>query len=502
MQSLVQRKRRNMWGYRIRFRYLVIALSMVCNAWINEKASGYNDPLTELKALTELTFDAPLFEGAEHIASTTASTIESEDGLEFCMTPIWYDALPYKGKPTKVFAWLSLPCESEADENPSKVPAVVLVHGGGGTAWKKWAEGWAFQGFASIAIAVEGQTDISLQDSLVMEGEEQLNLKWFRHEYAGPSSPENAYGDCENDPVQDQWMYHAVADTLLANALLHSFDYIIDTSSIGLHGVSWGSVVSLTALPFVNPAQTMAFYIDQYGCGSLGDSTGLIGKKIRQYQKVETYEKFWDPTLRMDRIKDTSILFLDLPGDVYFPLKDVADTYQHLTVPFMTSFQPTLVHHHNVWIHPDPYAFAKSVLFWKDENKLDYYNHKSSSFDFWIGQVYPEFGENDFLDPNEAKNEGYFEVVFDSAKPLEFSEMVYTYDKADEPNRSWAKRMCGIVLQEHGCDYTTTSSRCLWRAGGLVPESATSWYVLVHASEGQLMASSRLFTRVSEQRDD
>ena len=41
---------------------------------------------------------------------------------------IFYDALPYGGKPTRVFAWIGLPAKREG-----KVPGMVLVHGGGGT---------------------------------------------------------------------------------------------------------------------------------------------------------------------------------------------------------------------------------------------------------------------------------------------------------------------------------------------------------------------------------
>ena len=68
---------------------------------------------------------------------------------------IFYDALPWNGKPTRVFAWIGLPAKREG-----KVPGMVLVHGGGGTAYKEWVQKWNAQGFAAISIAVEGQTDV------------------------------------------------------------------------------------------------------------------------------------------------------------------------------------------------------------------------------------------------------------------------------------------------------------------------------------------------------
>ena len=41
---------------------------------------------------------------------------------------------------------------------------MVLVHGGGGTAFKEWVEKWNARGYAAISIAVEGQTDKRSED--------------------------------------------------------------------------------------------------------------------------------------------------------------------------------------------------------------------------------------------------------------------------------------------------------------------------------------------------
>ena len=78
---------------------------------------------------------------------------------------------------------------------------MVLVHGGGGTAFKEWVEKWNARGYAAISIAVEGQTDKRSED-----GE-----SWEKHEWAGPSRV-GIYGDAKEE-FKDQWMYHAVADT-------------------------------------------------------------------------------------------------------------------------------------------------------------------------------------------------------------------------------------------------------------------------------------------------
>lgn len=104
-----------------------------------------NDPFSgqrrEVSALAKLV-DPP----AMRDANVDGSTDE--------LKAIYFVALDWQGKPTKVFAWLGVP---KTIDGP--LPAIVLVHGGGGTAFKEWVQKWNDHGFAAISIAVEGQTD-------------------------------------------------------------------------------------------------------------------------------------------------------------------------------------------------------------------------------------------------------------------------------------------------------------------------------------------------------
>ena len=115
---------------------------------------GLSSDRKKLEALGELT-QAPAMEQAEGFDSTKN------------LKAIYFEGLDYQGKPTKVFAWLGMPedkAANESDKVPAKVPAMVLVHGGGGTAFKEWVEKWNARGYAAISIAVEGQTDKRSED--------------------------------------------------------------------------------------------------------------------------------------------------------------------------------------------------------------------------------------------------------------------------------------------------------------------------------------------------
>jgi hypothetical protein len=64
------------------------------------------------------------------------------------LTPLFFEGLPWEGKPTRVFAWYGKPRLKPGE----KVPAMVLVHGGGGTAFESWVRLWVERGYAAIAI--------------------------------------------------------------------------------------------------------------------------------------------------------------------------------------------------------------------------------------------------------------------------------------------------------------------------------------------------------------
>src|SRR5690606_25495837 len=66
---------------------------------------------------------------------------------------LFYEGEPYGGQPTPVFAYYATPGLLAGDKSLDReLPAVVLVHGGGGTAFREWAELWAKKGYAAIAM--------------------------------------------------------------------------------------------------------------------------------------------------------------------------------------------------------------------------------------------------------------------------------------------------------------------------------------------------------------
>ena len=66
---------------------------------------------------------------------------------------VFFEGLPYQEKPTKVFAYYGIP---EVKGGTEQVPGVVLIYGGGGTAFANWVKLWSNRGYAAIAMDLCG----------------------------------------------------------------------------------------------------------------------------------------------------------------------------------------------------------------------------------------------------------------------------------------------------------------------------------------------------------
>src|SRR3954469_3375330 len=86
---------------------------------------------------------------------------------------VFYAGEPWNGKATKVFAYYGFP---EGASASARVPGVVCVHGGSGTAFANWVKIWNKHGFAAIAMDTNGAVPQSINE----------NPDDFRHQWAGP----------------------------------------------------------------------------------------------------------------------------------------------------------------------------------------------------------------------------------------------------------------------------------------------------------------------------
>ena len=131
---------------------------------------------------------------------------------------VYYASEPLDGKPTRLFAYYARP---ETGEGP--FPGMVLVHGGGGTAFSEWATLWAQRGYAALAMDLAG----------CGPGRKRLPD-------GGPDqSHEEKFAPFSDAEVGRMWTYHAVAATVRGHSLLAS-RHEVDADRTGVTGISWG----------------------------------------------------------------------------------------------------------------------------------------------------------------------------------------------------------------------------------------------------------------------
>ncbi|SHJ03804.1 alpha/beta hydrolase family protein [Pseudozobellia thermophila] len=261
---------------------------------------------------------------------------------------LFFDGLAYKGKPTKVFAWYG---EPENLEKGAKVPAVVLVHGGGGTAFVPWVKKWTDRGYIAMSIALEGQIP-----GAKIEGEN--GKKQYRtFEHSGPRR-QGFFEDVVVTELEDQWFFHAVADAMLATSLLKDLPNV-DGDKIGITGISWGGILTNVITGVDN---RYAFAIPVYGCGFLQETPNYsrLLSKLDKEQR-DFYLRNWEPSLYVPHQRQPT-LFVNGTNDFHFTMNSFTKTFEASPNEKYLYIEHNMKHGHQAgWTPESIYAFADYI---------------------------------------------------------------------------------------------------------------------------------------------
>lgn len=255
---------------------------------------------------------------------------------------IFYEGLKYQGKPTRVFGYLGIP------KSDKPVPGMVLVHGGGGTAFPEWVKVWNDRGYAAIAMSLEGD----MPQTADGRGKQA-------HKHSGPSRV-GMFADIDK-PLKDQWMYHAVSDCVLAHSLLASLPEV-DTNRIGITGISWGGILC-SLVSGVDSRLKCA--IPVYGCGYLSESKGHFSKLRLNESESNKKKKYWDPANQFVR-GYVPTLWVNGDSDAHFSINCTSRSFKATHDHAYLCIHPSMPHGHRAgWDPrqvPEIYAFADWIL--------------------------------------------------------------------------------------------------------------------------------------------
>jgi len=330
---------------------------------------------------------------------------------------VCFQGLPFQEKPSRVFAWLAVP---EAADAAHPVPGVVLLHGAGGSADAEWVRQWRDRGYAAIAPDLGGNFPIG-----------KFNA-WQRDPEGGPplgAIPQIGW------KVANQWMFHAVADALLAHALLAAQPGV-NPQRIGVVGISWGGVVTAN-LAAADPR--LQFAVAIYGCGFISgeetDGSCFVGADATAEQRA-AWRSRWDPAGFLPRVT-IPMLWLAGADDFAFTPHARRLSYRAAPGPHTLSLLPRLSHdQQTACAAPIVPAFADSIL--RGGQPLATVSAPT-------------------LDP--ATREAA--VTFSSSVPIAHAELVVTRSSGRWQDRKWEKQPA-----------TLASSR----ATATVPDDVTAYF--------------------------
>ncbi len=225
---------------------------------------------------------------------------------------------------------------------------MVLVHGGGGTAFDRWVKLWNSRGYAAISMDLCGCVPVH-----------ETPKKWKRHSDGGPPG----WGGFEqtDQPAKDQWTYQAVSDILLGHSLLRSFPEV-DPERTGVTGISWGGYLT-SIVTGVDPR--FKFAVPVYGCGFLGDNSGWVPTVFDHMSPSvrDQWLAWWDPSVYLGRAQ-MPILWVNGTNDVHYPMDSWQKSYRTTQGPRTLCLRVRMPHGHGpAGENPaEIQAFADSIL--------------------------------------------------------------------------------------------------------------------------------------------
>lgn len=268
------------------------------------------------------------------LQQTPAATWGARTGL---VQSVFYEGEPFQGQPTRVFAYVGRPAEGSGP-----FPAMVLVHGGGGKAFAKWAEHWAQRGYVALAMDTAGCGP----DGRLPDG---------RPDQSDPTK----FREFTKVEARDMWTYHAVAAVIRGHSLLASLPEV-DRSRIGITGISWGGYLTCIVAGLDDRLKVA---VPVYGCGFLGENSCWKPTSLAAMSPAARalWLKLFDPS---QYVGDTRcrILFLNGSNDFAYPLDSYRKTVRLVRSKLRRVSIGIKLPHGHIWTFKEVDTFVDSVL--------------------------------------------------------------------------------------------------------------------------------------------
>lgn len=256
-----------------------------------------------------------------------------------------YKGPDYEGHSTQVFAYYSNPdLLMGRPVGKNKFPGIVLIHGGGGTAFKEWVEKWAAEGYSAIAMDLSGIGEDGKK--LVQAGADQGHKSKFEK--------------IEGHDLRDVWSYQAVAASILAHSFLLNQPEV-NTAKTCVTGISWGGYLTCIVGSLDNRFKAA---VPVYGCGFYDESD--VFKRSLDALSLENKNKwmrYFDPSVYLP-FSQAQFCFVNGNKDKFYNVIPYSKTYNLVPESQRTVLLlPDMKHSHEWgWEPHEIRYFTESVL--------------------------------------------------------------------------------------------------------------------------------------------
>ena len=394
--------------------WLGVVLGLLGIGWQSISTAQDSKDQVAIKPSPKVHFNLEALSQAPEVFPATEAVA---DGVK----SFFYQGLNHKGKPTRVFAYYGIP-EKKASAAEAKYPAMVLIHGGGGTAFDRWVKVWNSRGYAAIAMDLCGCVPVGTYGN------------WKRHEQGGPAGWDASFGQL-NDAIEDQWTYQATSAAILAHSLIRSYPEV-DADRIGVTGISWGGYLTCVVIG-VDPR--FKFAVPVYGCGFLGEnSVWLPAFEKLGTEQAGLWLRQWDPSAYLPQAK-MPILWVNGTNDFAYPMDSWKKSYLLPKGQRDLCLRVRMPHGHGpAGENPEEiHIFANSIL--------------------RQGKPLPKI-------TGEGQSENELWATFNSEVPITKAELNFTVDSGRWQDRKW-EQSPAMIDAEKG------------RAAAQIPPEAKAFYL-------------------------
>lgn len=268
-----------------------------------------------------------------------------------------YEGEKFQGHATEVFAFYASPITTGDAKAGTKFPGVVLIHGGGGTAFVEWVHLWAKRGYAAIAMDLSGSRppdpvfDVKTGAPVGHQSDAKMRTRLLN---GGPNHGHPEKFDSIGGDTSDDWPFHAAASVIRAHTLLRSFPEV-DAEHTAVTGISWGGYTTCLVASLDNRFKAAA---PVYGCGFLHEGESVQKPSIDKLgDRKAAWVKEYDPGSLLPRCH-VPILFVNGTNDIHYPLDSYMKSFNVVPGEKQMRIQVNMPHG-----HPPGWAPAEIGIF-------------------------------------------------------------------------------------------------------------------------------------------